>query len=166
MRDGHQAGNKPAARGLPPVAKKVPHVTRIHGARLVDDYFYLRDKTNPAVVRHIKAENDYAAAALKSVEALRVKLSREFIAKVRDADCSVPEKIGAYYYYHRTEKGKQYPIHCRKKGSLTGREEIILDENSLAERPPFFRVSAFAVSPDHRYLAYAVDADGETLWCE
>ena len=85
--------------------------------------------------------------------------------RIKENDVSVPEKIDDYYYYSRTETGKQYAIHCRKKGSLEAKEEVILDENELAKGQKYFRIGILSVSPDHKLLAYSTDTNGERNLC-
>src|SRR5262252_10536881 len=115
----------------PPVAKKVPHVTQIHGDTLKDDYFWLREKQNPEVTRYLEAENAYTEEVMKPTKEFQDALYKEMLGHIKQTDLSVPTRIGDYYYYSRTEEGKQYPYMCRKKGSMDAREELVLDENKL-----------------------------------
>ncbi|HYG99467.1 MAG TPA: S9 family peptidase [Terriglobales bacterium] len=144
----------------PPVAKKVPHVTEIHNMKLVDDYFWLRDKPNPDVRAYIEAENAYTDAVMKPTAELQRKLYEEMLSRIKETDVNVPYREGDYYYYSRTEKGKQYPILARKKGSVEAPEEIVLDVNKLAEGHTFMSVGAFRPSPDGNLLAYSTDNTG------
>lgn len=144
----------------PPVAKKEPHTTQIHGETLVDDYYWLRNKGTPEVEAYLKAELAYAEAFTKPTEALQQKLYDEMLARVQQTDVDVPVLERGYYYYTRTEEGKQYPIHCRKKGSLEAPEEVILDVNQLAEGKPFMAVGWRTVSPDGNLLAFHTDETG------
>ena len=125
-----------------PVARKIPDVRELHGDRFVDDYFWLRAKANPDVVRHLEAENAYTSAIMKPLEPLQEQLYKELLGRIKETDLSVPLKDGAYYYYSRTEQGKQYPIYCRKKGSLDAPEEVTLDVNALAQAEKFMQVGA------------------------
>src|SRR5215467_5722073 len=125
--------NGGAGAPQPPMADKKPKTTNIHGTTLVDDYFWLREKTNPAVMAHLKAEDTYAATVMKPTAALQEKLYNEMLSHIKQTDTNVPFRWGNYFYYSRTEEGKQYPIYCRKKGSLEAAEEIILDQNELAK---------------------------------
>ncbi len=102
----------------PPVAKKVPKMDVLHGERRVDDYYWLRDKTKPEVISYLEAENAYTASVMKPTEAFQEALYQEMLGRIKQTDLSVPYRYGGYYYYSRTEEGKQYPIHCRKTGSL------------------------------------------------
>jgi oligopeptidase B len=144
----------------PPVAKKIPKTTKIHGDTLVDDYFWLREKSNPEVINYLKAENDYTAAVMKPTAALQETLYNEMLARIKETDLSVPYPKDGYLYYTRTEQGKQYPIYCRKKGTQRGKEETLLDLNAMAEGKAFLSLGAFQVSNDGHLLAYSTDETG------
>jgi oligopeptidase B len=152
------------SEAVPPKAPEKPHKTTIAGQVGNDPFFWLRDKKNPEVIKYLEAENRYTEAALKQTEALQQELYREMRGRIKEEDLSVPQKIDDYYYYTRMETGKEYAIHCRKKGSLDANEEVILDENELAKGQKFFHLGVCLPSPDHKLLAYSVDTDGsETL---
>ena len=144
----------------PPVAKKVPHVTEINGHKLVDNYFWLRDKPNPEVRAYLEAENAYTDAVMKPTEPFQKKLYDEMLGRIKETDIEVPYKEGDYFYYSRTEAGKQYQIRCRRKGSMDAPEEIVLDINELAKGQVFMSVAAYEVSPDGDLLAYSYDNTG------
>jgi len=144
----------------PPVAKKIPKITKIHGDALTDDYFWLREKSNPEVITYLKAENDYTEAMMKPTAALQDTLYKEMLTRIKETDLSVPYPKDGYLYYTRTEQGKQYPIYCRKKGTLRGKEETLLDLNAMAEGKPFLSLGAFQVSNDSNLLAYSTDDTG------
>ncbi len=144
----------------PPIAKRIPKKTTIHGDVLVDDYFWLREKTNPEVIAYLEAENAYTEAMMKPTEALQEALYKEMLARIKQTDLSVPYRDGNYYYYSRTEEGKQYPILCRKKGSLSAPEEIMLDLNELAKGHKYLGLGAATVSNDGNLLAYSTDTTG------
>ena len=144
----------------PPVAKKVPHVTEVNGHKMVDDYYWLRDKPNPEVRAYLEAENAYTEAVMKPTEAFQKKLYGEMLGRIKETDVEVPYREGDYFYYVRTETGKQYPIRCRRKGSMDAPEEVLLDVNELAKGQAFMSVAAFAVSPDGNLLAYSYDNTG------
>ena len=146
--------------GQPPLAKKVAHVTQIHGYTLKDDYFWLREKSNPEVIKYLEAENAYTEEVMKPTKALRETLYKEMLGHIKQTDLSVPYRIGEYYYYSRTEEGKQYPYQCRKKGGMQAPEEILLDLNKLAEGHTFLALGAFNVSNDGNLLAYSTDTNG------
>jgi oligopeptidase B len=142
------------------MAEKKTKTTNIHGTTLVDDYFWLREKTNPAVMAHLQAEDDYAQSMMKHTAALQEKLYDEMLSHIKQTDTKVPFRMGNYFYYSRTEEGKQYPINCRKKGSLDAPEEIILDQNELAKGQKFMSVGEFLPSDDGNLLAYSTDNTG------
>ncbi|MDW8438291.1 MAG: S9 family peptidase [Chloroherpetonaceae bacterium] len=144
----------------PPVAKVIPKITELHGDRLVDNYAWLREKDNPETIAYLNAENAYAEAMTKRLKPFEEALYKEMLSRIKETDASVPTKRGDYFYYVRTEEGKQYPIHCRKFRSLDAPEEILIDENALAEGKPYFDLGLFNVSDDHNLLAYAVDETG------
>jgi oligopeptidase B len=144
----------------PPVARKVPKVDVVHGDRRQDDYFWMRDKNDPAVAAYLEAENAYAAAVMRPTGALQESLYKEMLSHIKETDLSVPYREGGHFYYSRTEEGKQYPIYCRKQGSLEAPEEVILDVNALAEGRKFMAVGAWAVSDDGNLLAYSTDDTG------
>jgi oligopeptidase B len=149
-----------AAQPKPPATEKKPHVTRIHGDTLVDNYFWLREKSNPDVIAHLEAENAYTAAMTADTLPLQQKLYTEMLGHVKQTDVNVPYKLGDYFYYSRTEEGKQYPIYARKKGSLDAAEEITLDLNELAKGLKFLALGSYRVSDDGNLLAYSTDNTG------
>jgi oligopeptidase B len=144
----------------PPVAKKVPKTTEVNGRELRDNYFWLRDKQNPEVAAYLQAENAYTDAVMKPTEGLQKKLYDEMLSRIKETDVEVPYKEGNYFYYTRTEAGKQYSIYCRKKGSLDAPEELLLDVNELAKGQKFMSLRDFAVSDDGNLLAYTTDNVG------
>jgi oligopeptidase B len=143
----------------PPVAKKSPHVTDIHGERLVDDYHWMRNKDSKDVLDYLNAENAYAEEAMHPTAALQEALYGEMLGRIKQTDLSVPTPEGGFLYYTRTEEGKQYAVHCRKKGE-TGAEEVLLDVNELAVGQPFMSVASFSVSDDGNMLAFSTDNTG------
>ena len=144
----------------PPVAKVIAKSDTVHGEKRVDNYFWLRDKSNPEVIAYLEAENQYTEAVMKHTETFQEQLYKELRARIKETDLSVPEKIDDYYYYTRTEEGKQYPIYCRKKGGLEAEGEILLDQNALAEGHEYLEVGVYRISPNHQLLAYSVDTTG------
>ncbi|HEY2861509.1 MAG TPA: S9 family peptidase [Terracidiphilus sp.] len=149
----------------PPIARKDHKETSLHGLVLTDDYAWLRDKENPEVTQYLEAENAYADAYMAPQAGLRDELYNEMLSHIKQTDISVPYRDGDYWYYTRTEEGKQYAIHCRKRGEVVGpnedaQEELLLDGNVLAEGHPFFAIGAVDVSDDARWLAYTVDYTG------
>ena len=112
----------------------------LHGDTLKDDYFWMREKDNPKVRAYLEAENAYTDAFMKPTEAFQKALYDEMLGRIKQTDLSVPYRDGGWFYYSRTEKGKQYPIYCRKKGSLEAPEEVYLDVNELAKGETFMSV--------------------------
>jgi oligopeptidase B len=143
-----------------PVARKVPKEIVTHGDRRVDDYFWLREKTNVEVMAYLDAENAYTDAATLPLKSFRKKLYREMLGHLKETDSSAPVRRGDFFYYTRTEKGKNYPIHCRKRGSLKAAEEIVLELNQLAAGLKFFSIGAYIPSDDNTLLAYTTDTTG------
>ena len=144
----------------PPVARKSPKTTTVHGDTLVDDYYWLREKSSPEVTSYLEAENAYTDAMMKATEPFQDALYKEMLGRIKETDVNVPYKNGAYFYYSRTEKGKQYPILCRKHGGLSAAEEVYLDLNELAIGQKFLGLGATAVSDDGNLLAYSIDTNG------
>jgi oligopeptidase B len=144
----------------PPVAKKAPKKQAFHGEALNDDYFWLREKTDKEVIAYLEAENAYTEASMKGSEAFQEKLYQEMLGRIKQTDNDVPYRKDGYYYYSRTETGKQYPIYARRKGSLTAPEEVTLDLNELAQGQKYTAIATYAVSDDANLLAYSHDTTG------
>jgi oligopeptidase B len=144
----------------PPAARKKPTVRELHGDTFVDDYFWLRDKSNPEVISYLEAENAHAASVMGPFAPLQDTLYQEMLGRIKETDLSVPVRDGGYYYYSRTEQGKQYAIYCRKRGSLDAAEECYLDVNALARGEAFMAIGAMSVSDDGHLLAYTTDTTG------
>jgi len=148
----------------PPVAKIVPQQSTTLGETRTDNYFWLRDRNNPDTIKYLEAENEYTKAEMKHTDALQSKLYSEILGRIQQTDLSVPTKRDDYFYYTRTEEGKQYTIYCRKHGSLDAKEEVLLDGNKMAEGKKYFRVGNFVASPNHKLLAYSVDYEGDEAY--
>lgn len=144
----------------PPVAKKEAKIDTLFGHEMIDDYYWMRDRDNPEVIKYLEDENAYTDAYVSRIKKFEDKIYGELKSRIVEDDMSVPARKGDYYYYSREEEGKQYPIYCRKKGSLDAPEEILLDENLLAEGKDFMNVGNYRVSPNGNLLAYAVDETG------
>ncbi len=140
-----------------PRAEKIEKELTIHGHTRVDPWYWLRERENPKVIEYLKAENAYTDAMLRDMEKLQEKLYQEIIGRIKKDDSSVPYFDNGYYYYTRYEKKKEYPIHCRKKGSLDAAEEILLEVNEMAEGYDYFSVGGWTISPDNRLMVYGVD---------
>ncbi|HTO86329.1 MAG TPA: S9 family peptidase [Thermoanaerobaculia bacterium] len=154
------ASARAAPATSPPMANKKPKTTDIHGDRLQDDYFWLRDRSNPEVRAYLEAENKYADEVMKDTLALQEKLYQEMLGRIKQTDLTVPYPMRGYFYYSRTETGKQYPIYCRKKGSLEALEQVLLDLNEMAKGERFMAVGDWDVSDDGTLLAYTTDTTG------
>ena len=141
----------------PPVARVVPKVDTLHGEKRVDNYFWLREKGSPEVRAYLEAENAYTEAGMTDTQALQETLYKELLGRVKETDMAAPYRQGGYWYYTRMEKGKSYPIYCRKKGTLEAAEEVILDQNELARDKKFHALGGFDVSPDGSRLLYLED---------
>ncbi len=144
----------------PPVASVIPKVDTVHGDIRVDDYFWLRDRTAPAVLAYLSAENEYTRSMMLHTEGLQDSLYAEMVARIEETDMSVPVRRDDYYYYSRTEKGNEYPTYCRKKGGLDSPEQVLIDLNELCAGHAYIELGAYEVSPDNRYLAYSIDTTG------
>ncbi len=148
---------KETAAPAPPVAEKIPHELTAHGDTRSDDYFWLNRRDNPKVIAYLEAENAYLEAALKHTETLQEKLFSEIVGRIEQTDASVPYRENGYYYYTRYEEGREYPIYCRKKGTLEAEEQVLLDVNRMAEGYDYFSVAGHSISPDNTLMAYGVD---------
>jgi oligopeptidase B len=146
---------------LPPAAKIVPKEITVHGDTRIDNYFWLRDRSDPDVIAYLEAENQYTEELMAPTKPLQETLYKEILGRIQETDLSVPVRRDDYFYYTRTEEGKAYAIYGRKLGSLDASEEILLDVNVLAEGQKYFRLGNFAVSPDHQLLAYSMDLEGD-----
>ncbi|MFN0167983.1 MAG: S9 family peptidase [Bryobacteraceae bacterium] len=144
----------------PPVAPVHPHREVRHGATVIDNYHWLREKSNAEVVKYLEAENAYTKTASASLKPLEETLYREMLGRIKQTDLEVPVRRGSYLYYSRTEEGKQYPIHCRRKGAMEAPEEIVLDPNELAKSHKFVGIGSMVTSDDENLLAYTVDFAG------
>lgn len=142
------------------MAKREPHQLKIHGKTLVDDYFWLRNKNSEDVVTYLNAENAYAEEMMADTKSFQEQLFQEMKSRIKETDQSAPMKHGDYFYYYRTEEGKDYRIHCRKHMTMNALEEIILDENDVAKGKKYMSIGSVKISPDHRRLAYSVDFTG------
>ena len=143
-----------------PKAAKVEHLLINHGDTLVDNYYWLRERENPDVVSHIKAENEYCDAVMTHTAKLQEELFSEMKARIKEEDESVPTRIKDSYYYSKTVAGKQYVEYYRKIGSLDAQPQLLLDCNQLAEGKDFFSLGAYQISPNERYIAYSTDTNG------
>src|SRR3982074_789833 len=137
----------------PPVARREPVEHVLHGDRRVDHYAWLRHKEDPQVIAYLEAENAYTDAVLKPTEAFQEKLYQEMLGRILQTDLSVPCQLRGYLYFTRTEEGKQYSLHYRKRDAENAPEELLLDLNALAAGHLFLSLGSFAVSDDNSLLA-------------
>ena len=144
----------------PPTAPRIEHRETRHGATVIDPYFWLREKTNPAVAQYLEAENAYTEALTGNLKPFSDAIYQEMLGHIKQTDLSVPTRRGEYFYYSRTEEGKQYPIQCRRKGSMDAPEEVLLDLNALGKDHKFVGLGGFVVSDDDNLLAYTIDYTG------
>ncbi|MEA2070173.1 MAG: S9 family peptidase [Asgard group archaeon] len=143
-----------------PVAKKRPKETKLFGKRMIDNYYWLRDKENPDVIDYLEAENEYTKEKTKHLEPFIENLFQEMKARIKEDDVSVPFKFKDYFYYNKDVKDKEYKIHYRKHLSLENEEELLIDVNVLAEEYEYFNVQTMKISPDQKQLAYSQDNTG------
>jgi oligopeptidase B len=144
----------------PPVAPTKPYSFDFHGKKIEDPYFWLKDKKNPQTIKYLEAENAYREAVTRHLKPLEQKLYKEMLSHVKQTDLDVPSRDNGFWYYTRTEEGKQYPIYCRKKGNLEAAEEVLLDVNRLAEGQKYLRVLPAGVSDDSKLYAFRTDTSG------
>ncbi len=145
---------------VPPVATPIHHKLTAHGHTRIDPYYWLREKSNPAVIGYLEAENAHTEAVMAHTSDLQQQLYAEMLGRIQETDLSVPVKKGEFSYYSRTEEGKQYPIYCRKPSNGAEPEAILLDLNAQAEGHEYLRLGVYEVSPDYTLLAYSLDTDG------
>ncbi|MDA2927048.1 S9 family peptidase, partial [Acidobacteria bacterium AH-259-G07] len=147
-----------------PMAKIVPKKLEKHGQVRTDNYYWLNERDNPEVIKYLEAENEYTEAVMAHTRDLQETLFKEIKGRIKQTDMSVPYKLEDYFYYTRFEEEKQYPIYCRKRESLDGSEEILLDVNVMSKGHEFFRVGSRAVSSGQDLLAYSVDTAGRRIY--
>jgi len=153
-----------AGRQEPPVARKIPVKLEKHGHVRIDDYYWLNQRDNSEVIDYLKAENEYTEATMAHTKSLQETLFQEFKERIKQTDVSVPYKKDGYFYYSRTEEGKEYPIYCRKKGILEAPEQVMLNVNKMAEGHDFLSVGQRAISQNEDILAYSVDTVGRRIY--
>jgi oligopeptidase B len=146
----------------PPIARRVPTVHAAHGDERIDEYHWLRERSDPAVIAHLEAENAYTEAVMAPTKELQEHLYGEIVSRIQETDMSVPVRHGPWHYWLRTVEGLQYPLYCRRPAD-GDTETVLLDENAEASGHPYFALGALEVSPDHRLLAYSVDTDGDEI---
>ncbi len=141
----------------PPIAKIIPHELEKHGHIRVDNYYWLNERENPEVIDYLNKENDFYQKLTEHTKVFQKELFDEMKARIKEDDESVPYLYNGYYYITRFEKGKDYPIHSRKKGSLDAKEEILFDCNEMAKDFTYFNLNGISVSEDNKWVSYGVD---------
>jgi len=149
---------------VPPMAEKGPKEFIAHGDKRIDEYYWLNQRENPKVLDYLKAENAYLDTMMSGTRELREKLFKEMKSRIKEKDESLPYKDNGYWYYSRFEEGKQYPIFCRKKETLQAPEEVMLDQNQMAEGFKYFSIGGRAVSDNNELLAFTVDSVSRRLY--
>ena len=140
-----------------PIAEKIEKKLSIHGDTRIDEYYWLNQRGDKKVIDYLNAENSYRDLYMKDYKGLEEELFQEIKSRIKEDDSSVPYLDNGYYYYTRYEKGKQYPIYCRKKGNLEAKEEVLIDANIMSEGYDYFRVGDIEISPDDKVMAYSID---------
>ena len=153
-----------SAGPLPPSAPRQPHVTTVHGDTRLDQYFWLRDREDPAVLEYLREENAWTDSVMAPTRALQETLYQELLGRIQETDLTVPELENGWLYYVRTEAGKQYPILCRRRDVADAPEEILLDQNARAAGHEYYRAAGLTVSPDQRRLAWGEDISGSEVF--
>lgn len=146
-----------------PIPKKIPSQYIIHNDTVIDNYYWMRDKNSPEVINHLYAENAYADNIMKQSSFLQKVLYEEFKSRRKETSVSRPIKRHGYWYYDKSEKGKEYTVNCRKKDTANASEIIILDMNQIAKDMPYATVSGYNLSPDQKWLYYGIDSKGNNL---
>jgi oligopeptidase B len=144
----------------PPVALAKPDTFQEFGNLRIDNYFWLKDKTNPEVLDYLREENTYCQTVMSHTQELQNTLFNEFKSRIKEDDQTVPSLDNGYFYYSRTIKDKQYAVHCRKKGDTNAVEEILFDVNKMAEGKTAFVFASYGVSPDNKSAAYVFNTSG------
>ncbi len=147
-----------------PQAKKIPKELKIHNHTRIDPYFWMNQRDDPQVLAYLEAENRYTEAKLATTETLQKNLFKELKARIEKDDSSAPYYDRGYFYYSKTLKASNYPIYCRKKGSLDAKEEILIDMNQLADSKEYYAISSLKVDISGNLLAYAEDDVGRRIY--
>ncbi len=145
---------------VPPVAPQQDKMLVMHGDTRIDPFYWMNNRNDPRVIDYLEAENAFLRSAIAHTEGLQEALFAEMKGRIRQDDQSAPVYRNGYYYYTRYETGGEYPIYCRRQGSMEAQEEVMLDVNQLAEPHPYYRVGDFDVSPDNRWLVFTADTVG------
>ena len=147
-----------------PRAEKINKIMTMHNHERVDEFYWLNERENPKVIDYLNAENDYRDSYMEKYKGLENELFEEIKSRIKEDDSSVPYLDNGYYYYTRYEKGKQYPIYCRKKDNLNNPEEILIDANEMSQGHEYFRIGGIDISPNNKIMAYSVDTVSRRLY--
>lgn len=147
-----------------PIAKEVAHEMTIHGDTRNDEYYWMRDRDNPEVIDYLNAENAYREKIMKGTENLQDRLYDEIVGRIKKDDSSVPYLLDGYYYYTRFEGDKEYPLYCRKKGSLEAEEEVMLNVNDMAEGHAYYQVAGLSIHPNKQKIAFGEDTVSRRIY--
>ena len=147
-----------------PIAKEVAHEMTIHGDTRNDEYYWMRDRDNPEVIDYLNAENAYREKIMKGTENLQDRLYDEIVGRIKKDDSSVPYLLDGYYYYTRFEGDKEYPLYCRKKGSLVAEEEVMLNVNDMAEGHAYYQVAGLSIHPNKQKIAFGEDTVSRRIY--
>ena len=140
-----------------PIANKIEKKLEKHGDIRIDNYYWLNDRENPEVIHYLEEENKYTEEILKPTEEFQAKLFEEMKSRIKEDDSSVPYKINGYWYLTEYQKGKEYPIHKRRKDSLDNPDEILFDVNPMAESHAYYKLGGLSVSPNNEMCTFGVD---------
>ena len=149
---------------IEPKAKKIEKILSLHGDDRLDEYYWLNQRGDEEVISYLNEENDYRDEFMKDYKPLEEEIFQEIKSRIKEDDSSVPYYYNGYFYYTRYEKDKQYPIYCRKEGSLDGKEEILIDANTMSEGYDYFRVGTIEISPDNKTMAYSIDTVSRRIY--
>ena len=149
---------------IEPRANKIEKILSKHGDDRLDEYYWLNKRDDEEVIKYLNQENDYRNEYMKDYKPLEEEIFQEIKSRIKEDDSSVPYFENEYFYYTRYEKDKQYPIYCRKKGSLDSDEEILIDANLMSEGYEYFRVGTIEISPDNKTMAYSIDTVSRRIY--
>jgi oligopeptidase B len=149
---------------IEPRAEKINKVMTMHNHERIDEFYWLNERGNQKVIDYLNSENDYRNSYMEDYKGLENELFEEIKSRIKEDDSSVPYLDNGYYYYTRFEKGKQYPIYCRKKDNLKNDEEILIDVNKMSQGHEYFRIGGIDISPNNKIMAYSVDTISRRLY--
>lgn len=147
-----------------PVAKKQDYFHEEHGIKRYDPYHWMREREDPEVLNYLKEENEYTASQLGHLDSFREDLFQEMKSRIKETDMSVPYEFEGYFYYSRYVEGGEYPVYCRKKGSLEAEEQIMLNVNEMAKDHSYYNIRGLSISDDKTFLAYGEDTLGRRIY--